>query len=430
MTMTAHADATGASPAMSPGPRHFAVIGAGIIGVSTALHLQRDGHRVSLVDYRPPGEGASMGNAAVIAGASCEPVAMPGILWRVPGMLLDPLGPLAIRWRYLPRLAPWLLRFVAASRPARVEAISIALRALSLRAVAAYRPLTEAAGLSDIIRDTGWLSVYRTEAAFAAIEEELALQRRRAVRFDVLAREQIRQLEPSLAPIFERAVFYPEHSMTVNNLRLVQGLAADFLARGGKLIGEKVTDVELSSRGPRAILTDRGRHEVDAVVLAAGAWSRRLARRLGHKVALDTERGYHVMLPDPGVMPRLPIHLADFGFVVTPLEHGLRLAGTVELGGLEAPPDWRRAQVLLKRGRQVFPGLREAGLTQWMGFRPSVPDSVPVISGSPRMPNAYFAFGHGHLGLTYGAVTGSLIADLAAGRDPGLDMRPYRVDRW
>src|SRR5262249_46414714 len=173
-----------------------------------------------------------------------------------------------------------------------------------------------------------------------------------------------------------------------------------------------------------------GRHESEAVVLAAGAWSRALALRLGHNVALDTERGYHVMLPDPGVMPRLPIHLADFGFVATPLAGGLRFAGTVELGGLEAPPDWRRAQILLARGRQVFPGLKEVGLSQWMGFRPSVPDSVPVISGSPKLPNAYFAFGHGHLGLTYGAVTGQLIADLVAGRDPGLDMRPYRVDRW
>jgi D-amino-acid dehydrogenase len=415
---------------MIPSPRHFAVIGAGIVGVSTALYLQRDGHRVSLIDYRPPGEGASMGNAAVIAAAACEPVAMPGILRRVPGMLGDPLGPLAIRWRYLPRIAPWLIRFVAASRPSRVEAISIALRELSRRCRAAYVPLTEAAGISDMIRDTGWLSVYRTEDSFAAAAEELDLQRRRKVKFEVLDRERIRQVEPSLAPIFERAAFYPEHSMTVNNFRLVQRLAADFVARGGRLLQEKVSDVELGPQGPRAVVTDKARHDVDAVVVAAGAWSRGLTRRLGHNVALDTERGYHVMLPDPGVKPRLPIHIADFGFVATPLEHGLRFAGTVELAGLEAPPNWGRAEILLKRGRQVFPGLREEGRTRWMGFRPSVPDSVPVISGSPRLPNAYFAFGHGHLGLTYGAITGRLIADLAAGRDPGLDMRPYRVDRW
>ena len=415
---------------MDTQPRHFAVIGAGIIGVSTALYLQRDGHRVSLIDHRPPGEGASMGNAAVIAAGACEPVAMPGILWRVPGMLRDPLGPLAIRWGYLPQIAPWLLRFVAASRPDRVEASSIALRELSLRCRDAYRPLTEAAGIAHMIRDTGWLSVYRTEASFAAAEEEFALQRRRGVKMELLDREHIRQVEPSLAPMFERAAFYPEHSMTVNNFRLVQRLAADFIARGGRLLQEKVSDIELGPHGPRTVVTDKDRIEIDAAVIAAGAWSRALTRRLGHRVALDTERGYHVTLPDPGVMPRLPIHIADFGFVATPLENGLRFAGTVELGGLEAPPNWGRAEILLERGRQVFPGLKEQGRTQWMGFRPSVPDSVPVISGSPKLPNAYFAFGHGHLGLSYGAVTGRLIADLAAGRDPGLDMRPYRVDRW
>jgi D-amino-acid dehydrogenase len=415
---------------MNPQPRHFAVIGAGIVGVSTALYLQRDGHRVSLIDYRPPGEGASFGNAAVIAAASCEPVAMPGILGRVPGMLMDPLGPLAIRWSYLPRLAPWLLGFVAASRPSRVEPISIALRELSLRCLDAYRPLAAAAGVSEMIRDTGWLSVYKTESAFAHAASELALQRRRGVKLEILDREQIRQFEPSLAPIFERAVFYPEHSMTVDNFRLVQRLAEDFVARGGRLLQEKVTDIAIGPDGPREVVTDRARHAVDAVALAAGAWSRDLARRLGHRVRLETERGYHVTLPNPGVMPRLPVHIADFGFVATPLAIGLRFAGTVELGGLEAPPNWGRARILLERGRQVFPGLMEEGLTQWMGFRPSVPDSVPVISASPRLPNAYFAFGHGHLGLTYGALTGRLVADLAAGRDPGLDMRPYRVDRW
>lgn len=417
-------------PSTPIAPRHFAVIGAGIVGVSTALYLQRDGHRVTLIDERPPGEGTSMGNAAVIAAAACEPVAMPGIVRRVPGMLRDPLGPLAIRWSYLPRITPWLVRFVAASRPSRVEAISIALRELSLRCLAAYKPLTEAAGISDMIHHTGWLSVYRTEESFAEAAAEFDLQRRRKIKLEVLDRAQIRQVEPSLAPIFERAVFYPEHSMTVNNFRLVQRLAADFVSRGGRLLQEKATDIELGPQGPRVVVTDKTRHEVDAAVIAAGAWSKALTRRLGHKVALDTERGYHVMLPDPAVKPRLPIHIADFGFVATPLEHGLRFAGTVELGGLEAAPNWERAEILLRRGRQVFPGLKEEGRTRWMGFRPSVPDSVPVISGSPRLPNAYFAFGHGHLGLTYGAITGRLVADLAAGRDPGLDMRPYRVDRW
>jgi len=413
-----------------PQPRHFAVVGAGVVGICCALHLQRDGHRVTVVDYQGPGEGTSRGNAAVIAGAACEPVAMPGIVRRVPAMLADPLGPLAIRWSYLPRLVPWLMRFVAASRPDRVEDISKALRELSLRCVSAFKPLTEAARITDMIRDTGWLSVYKTEASFQFARGELELQQRRGIKFDVLTGDQIRQMEPSLAPIFDRGVFFPENSMTVDNFRLVQRLAEDFVSRGGRLLRETVVDVVLGPQGPRELVTQQGRHPIEAVVVAAGAWSRELTRKLGHRVPLDTERGYHVMLPDPGVMPRMPIHIGDHGFVATPLEKGLRFAGTVELGGLQAPPNWNRANVLLQHGRKIFPGLNEGGLDRWMGFRPSFPDSLPVISGSPKTPNAYFAFGHGHLGLSFAAITGKVIADLAGGRNSGFDLAPYRVDRW
>ena len=414
----------------NPEPRNFAVVGAGIVGICCALQLQRDGHRVTVIDYQGPGEGTSRGNAAVLAGGACEPVAMPGIVRRVPGMLMDPLGPLAIRWSYLPQLAPWLLRFIAASKPERVEDISKALRELSIRCVGAFRPLTQAAGISDMVRDTGWLSVYKKEESFAEARGELELQRRRGVKFDVLTGDQIRQMEPSLAPIFARGVYFPENSMTVNNFRFVQRLAEDFLARGGKILRQRVTDVVVGPNGPQQIVTEQGRHPIDALVLAAGAWSRKLARKLGHDVPLDTERGYHVMLPNPGVMPRMPIHLGDHGFVVTPLEHGLRFAGTVELGGLKAPPNWKRAEILLTHGRTIFPGLNETGRDRWMGFRPSFPDSLPVISGSPKTPNAYLAFGHGHLGLSFAAITGQMIADIAAGRESGFDRRPYRVDRW
>jgi D-amino-acid dehydrogenase len=193
---------------------------------------------------------------------------------------------------------------------------------------------------------------------------------------------------------------------------------------------EEVRDFGLGPGGPTHVVTDKGRHAVDAVAVTSGAWSKALAVRLGHRPLLDTERGYHVMLPKPGIMPRLPIYSGDYSFAVTPLQNGLRLAGTVELGGLAAAPNYARAGVLLERGRRMFPALNAAGKTEWMGFRPSMPDSVPVISGSARHPNAFFAFGHGHIGLTLGAVTGRLIADLVAGRDPGVDMRPYRIDRF
>jgi glycine/D-amino acid oxidase-like deaminating enzyme len=409
-------------------PRHVGVIGAGIVGICTALYLQRDGHRVTVIDRGAPGEGTSKGNAAIIAAAACEPVAMPGILWRVPGMLMDPLGPLAIRWSYLPKLAPWLLKFVAASAPSRVENASLALWALSQQSVPAFKTLMREAGLLEMLREDGWLSVYRSDKSFAGAQHELELSRRRGVKMEILGQHELRQMEPSLAPDFKHGVLYPEHAHTVNNFRLVQELAQHFVSRGGRILQEEVRGFEMGPQGPTHIVTAAGKHAVDAVVLAAGAWSKRLTQMLGHKVPLDTERGYHVMLPDPAVMPRRPIHIGDYGFVATPLEHGLRFAGTVELGGLDLPPNYHRARVLLERGRTVFPGLREEGKTEWMGFRPSVPDSVPVISGGDHA-NCFFAYGHGHLGLTYGAITGRLIADLVAGRATGFDMAPYRVDR-
>ena len=180
----------------------------------------------------------------------------------------------------------------------------------------------------------------------------------------------------------------------------------------------------------RAVLTEQGRHDCDAVVVAAGAWSRNLCRMLGSDPPLDTERGYHLTVTEPGVMPRLPIYSTTRGMVCTPLEQGLRIAGTVELGGLEAPPDWRRADVLMTHAKRWLPGLQDKGTSRWMGFRPSMPDSLPVISASPHHANAYFAFGHGHCGLAYGARSGALIADLMADRAPIVDPEPFRIDRF
>jgi D-amino-acid dehydrogenase len=412
------------------GPRQIAVIGAGIVGVCAALYLQRDGHRVMLFDRQGPGEGASKGNAAIIAVESCVPVATPGIVWRVPGMLLDPLGPLASRWRYLPKLTPWLWEFVKASSPARVEDISIALRPLLTRAIESYVPLLKSAGIEDMLRHTGWLGVYESERKFAAAQTTLALQRRRGVKMQVLPAEEIRQFEPSLAPIYKHAVYYPENAYVTDNYRLVRSLAECFVRDGGIMLKEDVRDFAIGPNGPTTVITGQARHAAGAVVVTSGAWSKALALRLGHRPLLDTERGYHVMFSDPGFTPRLPIYSGDYSFGATPLERGLRFAGTVELGGLEAPPNYARAQVLAERGRRMFPQLKEGGRSDWMGFRPSMPDSVPVIGGSERHPNAFFAFGHGHIGLTLGAVTGRVIADLVAGRDPGLDMRPYRIDRF
>jgi len=406
------------------------VVGAGIVGVCCALYLLRDGHKVVLVDRQGPGEGTSFGNGSIITEEAVVPVQTPGIARKVPGMMMDPLGPLAIRWSYLPKIAPWLLQFVRASTPQRVEEISIALGRLLEGSLKAYDPLVEAAGIGDMVKRSGWVSVYETEAGFKGYEPMLELQRRRGVNFQVLPAEELRQLEPSLAPIFHCGVFYPDVAHTVNNFRFVQELAGAFVRLGGDLRQGSVVGFEQSEGRVRRVLLEDGAVACSGLVIAAGAWSKALTAMLGSRPPLDTERGYHLTLPHGAADLRLPVYSTERGFVCTPLENGLRIAGTVELGGLEAEPNWRRAEVLYRNASRWFPELDRRDESRWMGYRPSMPDSVPVIGPAPHHGNAYFCFGHGHCGLSLAARSGALIAALAAGRDPGLDMSPYRADRF
>ncbi len=406
------------------------VIGAGAIGVCTALYLLRDGHDVTLVEKDGPAEGASFGNGSVIGEESVVPVAMPGIFWRVPKMLLNPLGPLAVRWSYLPQLAPWLVEFLKASSPARVEEISKALAALMAGTFEAYDPLLEMAGEPDMIRRTGWMGVYETEQGFANDSRYLDIQKRRGVEHEILQAEEIRQLEPSLAPIFKRAVYYPKVGYSINNYRMVRAFAEAFQRGGGGYMQAEVSGFDIGEAGPRAVRTDKETVACDAVVVAAGAWSKPLAEALGAPVLLDTERGYHMTYPTPGVAPRLPVYSTERAFVATPLENGLRVAGTVELGGLKAAPNWNRSKVLESHVSRWYPDLNTKGGKPWMGFRPSMPDSLPVIGRSPRHANAFLAFGHGHCGLMLAARTGALVAEMVSDKPMSLDMTPYRPDRF
>lgn len=410
--------------------RDVTVIGAGIVGICCAAYLQREGHAVTVIDSLPPGEACSKGNAGTLAVESVVPNATPGVLWKVPRWLLDPHGPLALRWSYLVRALPWLVRFWRASSPRRVRAVADALAALLAPTFEDYAPLLAVAGLEQMVRRAGMLTVYESESALARDTDEWALMRERGVRCERLGAVDVRRLEPTLAPTYPCAMFAPDVGHVVDPFRLVQGLADRFLRADGVVSRERVTGFDLGPRGPRRLLTDRGRHEVDVVVIAAGAWSRRLATELGSRVPLESERGYHVTLPEPGVMPGRVVASAEGRFVATPMAMGLRLAGTVELAGLEAPPDWRRAEVLVEKGRRLFPGLNVEGASRWMGHRPSLPDTLPVISRSPVYETVFYAFGHGHLGLTMGATTGRLIADLVAGRPTDIDLTPVRVDRF
>ncbi len=410
------------------------VIGAGMVGIAAASFLQRDGHKVFVLDPGAPGEGTSFGNAGCLNGSSVVPMSMPGTIRNVPRWLLDPTGPLAIRWRYLPKLAPWLVKFIRAGAPERVKAQARALRALLAPSIDTLLPLAKDAGVDDLIHRAGHLWVYRTEESFRKDSAAWQLRRDNGVLVTELDADQLRQTEPALSREFTRGILVEENGHLGNPHRMVQGLAQALVQNGAEIRVARATGFALEGCRLKAIRTDRGEFPCEAAVVAAGAWSKPLAAQLGDRVPLETERGYHIMIRDPEAMPRLPIADADGKFVGTPMETGLRFAGTVELAGLEAPPDWRRARMLLEQGRRLLPGLKarypDERLSLWMGHRPSLPDSLPCLGPSTRSPDVIYAFGHGHVGMAASPMTGKLVADLVSGRAPAIDIAPFGARRF
>jgi D-amino-acid dehydrogenase len=407
------------------------IAGAGIVGIATALWLQRDGWAVTLVDPHPPAEGgASAGNAGLIAVHIARPIGMPGLWRHVPAMLTDPLGPLAIRWGYLPRIAPWLLRLLLASRPGRVEAIAKALQAQLAQAWACYEPLLKPAGAEALVRRDGVFMAYRSQDDIDRSRFELDLLRRVGIELQIISGGELRERVGGLSPGYHAGVAFPGSGHTVEPLQLAKTLFQHFLAQGGQYQQVRVERFRVGPRKVLAVATTQGDIEADLFVCAAGIWSRELCRELGYRVPLDTERGYHVTLSDPGIKVIAPVVLSDAKFAVTPMLSGLRLAGTIEFGGTRAPALEGRFEALLKNARIAFPGIDTRKASRWMGFRPSFPDSLPVIGRAPRHDNMYFAFGHGHLGLTLAGVTGKALADLAGNRPGGFNLSPFRIDRF
>jgi glycine/D-amino acid oxidase-like deaminating enzyme len=411
-------------------PKNITIIGAGIVGIATACYLRRDGHEVTVVDMRPPGEYCSFGNAGILSPGSCVPLATPGILWKVPGYLADPMGPLTVRWSYLPRAMPWLLRFIAASSMARVERIADALRPLLRQTFDAYEPLVKHAGVTDLIRRTGYLVVYQTRAAYAGDALAWKLRRDHGVAIQELDAAEIKRRVPQLAGSYEIGLYLPEQGYCANPERLTKSLAAQLVRDGGKLLQRRVLDIEVGAGGARALITDGGNVPVETLVICAGAHSNEFTTKLGDTVPLEAERGYHVTYSDPRVELPMPVFLPEHKFFVTPMEMGLRIAGQTEFAGIDAEPNYARADILAKHMQRILPGISTADRTQWMGRRPSLPDSMPVIGRATKFANVYYAFGHGHVGLVGGAPTGRIISDLVAGRPPSINVSPFRVERF
>ncbi|WP_111413066.1 NAD(P)/FAD-dependent oxidoreductase [Billgrantia lactosivorans] len=412
------------------GGSRVAVVGAGVVGMATALALQQHGLSVTVLDPQGPGEGTSSGNAGFIAAELIDPLSTPAMLRQAPRLWLDPHGAVAMPLRYLPRLLPWLARFIAAARPAQVTRGRQALAALNGAAVAAWRRCLAAIGAEEELVASGYLLVWESERGRAEARRHMEHMRRWGHEVEWLEAEQIRAREPGLSDRLSHGLFFPGGHQVRDPLVLVRRLAQAFEAGGGEFRRARVEGLAATPQGV-ALQTSQGNLAFDQAVVAAGAWSHHLAAGLGLEVPLETERGYHLTLPERGQALRQPVGSAERRCVMTPMSCGLRVVGFTELGGLALPPDKRRYASLRRHACRLLAdatGLEAS--TEWMGFRPTLPDSLPVIDTHPDHPSIHFAFGHQHLGLTQAAITAELVGALVKGEAPALDLAPYRVTRF
>jgi D-amino-acid dehydrogenase len=378
----------------------------------------------------PPGEYCSFGNAGMLNPGGCVPQAMPGVLWKVPGYLTDPMGPLVVRWSYFARAAPWMLRFIRYANRRQAEHASRAIYAMTRTSIDDYETLARHAGCAELIRRSDYLVVYETQKGWRDDAYAWRLRRDRGIVFDELDAAAVRALMPQLAPIYVRGMLVRGQGYVANPGRLTKSLAEQFLRDGGTLLQRKVLGIEADGGGARALATDAGRLPVEALVVCAGVHSGELAAQLGERVPIEAERGYHVTYSDPALDVPMPVHVSDAKVFVTPMEMGPRIAGQAEFAGIYAEPNYRRADVLERHMKRMFPQARTADSTRWMGRRPSMPDSLPVLGRSKKHANVYYNFGHGHMGLCGGAPTGRALAELISGREPPFGLEAYRVDRF
>jgi D-amino-acid dehydrogenase len=408
----------------------IAIIGAGIVGVATAYKLQQAGRRVVLIDRKGIGEETSRGNAGAFAFSDVLPMASSGILCKLPGWLSDPLGPLSIPPAYLPQITPWLLRFWRAGWPDRVAASIAAQSGMMRLAASEMASLVASAGLGHMVGSDGVLELYESEAELKASEPGWAARRAEGIGFEHVRGAELAALQPGLSPRFVVGTFIPQWQNVSDPFDFATAIGAVVQQRGGVLRIAEVTAVAPDGEGVAVRFADGGTLAAKQVVIATGAWSKSLTTPLGDPIPLETERGYNTTLPVGAFDLKRQLTFSGHGFVVSPLSSGIRVGGAVELGGLRLKSNFARADAMLNKAAAFLPGLQTAGGRQWMGFRPSLPDSLPVIGRSRASPNIVYAFGHGHLGLTQSAATGRLVAELLSGSPPSLDLTPFSPQRF
>ena len=405
------------------------VIGAGICGVSTAIWLRRLGYDVLLIDKAKPGMGASFGNAGLLAQWAIVPVTEPSLWKQIPRYLIDPKSPFFVKWSYMPKLFPWLIKYLKNANAEMAQKTTDALLPLLMDSVLQHKVLTQGTSASSWIAESKFSYAYRDKASFEKDAFGWACKKDAGMVPEIITGSDVQDVEPICGPAIQCLAVLSGQGHIINPFGYVNELARVFDVLGGTFIQSDVKDFEQETGKIKAVLTDKGRFECDKIVVTAGIWSKTLMAKLGLNVPLESERGYHVMYKNPSEMPKNPMMMTTGKFAVTPMEQGLRCAGTVELGGIKLGPSKSPIKLLRHRVAEAFPKMSYDKTEEWMGFRPSTPDSLPLI-GQLGHSGIYTAFGHQHVGLTAGPKTGRLIADLIAKRTPNIDMSPYDPKRY
>ncbi|MCA1368504.1 FAD-binding oxidoreductase [Bradyrhizobium sp. BRP14] len=406
------------------------VIGAGVVGLSAAIAAQARGLSILVLDREGPAAGASAGNAGAFAFTDILPLASPGILKKAPKWLVDPLGPLTVPPAYALKIAPWMFRFWRACSPKRVAHSTAAQTALMDLSKAELEPFLEQTGTRPMLRKEGNLQVYEGEGEFKASLVGWKAREEHGIEFHHLDAAEIAEIQPGLSVRFTHGTFTPGWYSIADPKLYTLALADHFRLKGGVIERAEVLALKPVEGGVEVMAADGSVRRAAQVVLSAGAFSHRIARSIGESIPLETERGYNTTLPSDAFDLRTQITFGGHGFVITRLSTGIRVGGAVELGGLELPPNFRRSETMLKKAQAFLPGLKPEGGVQWMGFRPSLPDSLPAIGRARATSRVVYAFGHGHLGLTQSAGTARIVADLLTGQTPAIDIAPFSPQRF
>ncbi len=406
------------------------IIGSGIVGICSAISLIEKGMKVELIDRDEPAEGASHGNAGVVSPWTCVPQSMPGIWRSIPKWLLDPEGPVAIRWGYLPKFLPWALKFLAAGQERRLPAVADAMQVLNRPNIELYRQLLEGTGQEDLIVDSMYVHVYRDSNAVDLKSLAWRLREERGVPIEIAEINQLHEIEPALSANFKSAVLMKGQARATDPGGVGKALADKAKRMGALFRKASIDHIQPNPEKGWTLYSDQGEIYADKLIIAAGAWSARLLAPLGYKLPLEAERGYHVIFKDPGITVNNSIMDANAKFVASSMVAGVRCAGTAEFAGLDEPPDYRRARVFMRLAKDLFPDINTEHTVEWMGSRPSFPDSLPCLGSVPGEDDLFCAFGHSHYGFGMAPNTGRIVAGIVTGEPVNVDLAPYRIDRF